>query len=186
MLSAQRGFTLLETLIAMALSSALLLGTSRLFPALQGEVLRQYSYVAQQEALWQMAFTVGKNLQRAGYCRGQCLGEAVRLMNNGSCVVLQWDANGNGRWDSAPGSQNEQTGYRLRNGSLETQKSVEDCEGTGWERMSDPTQLVVQHFSVIRQNRKTGRPLFRISLAAYLNQGGRPVELSYTVSGENL
>ena len=107
-------------------------------------------------------------------------------MNNGSCVVLQWDANGNGRWDSAPGSQNEQTGYRLRNGSLETQKSVEDCEGTGWERMSDPTQLVVQHFSVIRQNRKTGRPLFRISLAAYLNQGGRPVELSYTVSGENL
>lgn len=186
MLSVQRGFSLLETLIAMALSSVLLLGTSRLFPALQGEVLRQYSYVAQQEALWQMVFTVGKHLQRAGYCRGQCKGEAVKLMNNGSCVVFQWDANGNGRWDSTPSSQNEQTGYRLRNGSLETQKGVDRCEGSGWERMSDPTQLTVQHFSVIRQNRKSRRPLYHIRLTANVKQGGRYAEVSYTVSGENL
>ncbi|NWC61734.1 prepilin peptidase-dependent protein [Cedecea sp. P7760] len=186
MLSAQKGFTLLEMLIAMALSSVLLLGTSRLFPALQLEVLRQYGYVAQQEALWQMAFAIGKNLQRAGYCRGQCQGEGVKLTNQGGCVVVQWDANHNGRWDTAKDSQNEQTGYRLRNGNLETQKGVEHCEGSGWERMSDPAQSTVQHFSVTRQNRKTGRPLFLIKLASSLKQGGRAAEVNYVVSGENL
>lgn len=186
MLSAQRGFTLLETLIAMALGSTLLLGAARLFPALQRAVLHQYTYVAQQEALWQMVFTVGKHLQRAGYCRGSCQGEAVKLMHNGSCVILQWDANGNGRWDSTPGSQNERTGYRLRNGSLETQKGAEQCDGRGWERMSDPTQLTVQHFSVIRQNRKSRGPLFFIRLGAVVKQGRRFAEVNYTVSGENL
>lgn len=186
MLSAQRGFTLLEMLIAMALSSVLLLGTSRLFPALQLAVMRQGSDVSQREALWQMAFAVGKNLQRAGYCRGQCRGEGVKIMNQGSCVVVQWDANNNGRWDTPADSQSEQTGYRLRHGSLETQKGVENCEGSGWERMSDPSQSTVQHFSVIRQNRKTGRPLFFIELVSSVKQGGHSVEVRYVVRGENL
>ncbi|HEY3985316.1 prepilin peptidase-dependent protein [Cedecea sp.] len=186
MLNPQSGFTLLETLIAMALSSAVLLGTSRLFPALQRDIMREHTFVAQQEAMWQMAFGIGKNLQRAGYCRGQCRGEGIKLMNQGSCVLVQWDANGNGRWDAPAGSQSEQIGYRLRDGGLETQKGVENCEGNGWEKMSDPARLVVQHFSVTRQNRKTARPLFIIRLASRLTQGGRPVEVSYAVSGENL
>lgn len=101
-------------------------------------------------------------------------------------MVVQWDANNNGRWDTATGSQSEQTGYRLRNGSLETQKGVENCEGSGWERMSDPTQSTVQHFSVIRQNRKNDRPLFLIKLVSGLKQGGRLAEVRYMVSGENL
>ena len=186
MLSTQRGFTLLETLIAMALSSVVLLGASRLFPALQMEIMREYQYVAQQEAMWQLAFGVGKNLRRAGYCRGVCQGEGLRILNGGSCVLVQWDANGNGKWDASPEGQSELTGYRLRNGSLETQKGAKSCEGNGWEKMSDPELMSLQHFSITRQNRKEAKPLLSLRLAASLGNRSRISEINYIVSGENL
>lgn len=186
MLSAQRGFTLLETLIAMALSSVVLLGASRLFPVLQMEIMREYQYVAKQEAMWQLAFSVGKNLRRAGYCRGACQGEGLRILNGGSCVLVQWDANGNGKWDVSPEGQSELTGYRLRNESLETQKGAKSCEGNGWEKMSDPELMSLQHFSVTRQNRKEAKPLLSLRLAASLGNRSRISEINYIVSGENL
>ena len=71
-----RGFSLLEVLIAMAISSVLLLGASRFLPALQLGVLQQMRQQALEEDLWQPLFTVAKHIQRAGYCAGDtCHGE---------------------------------------------------------------------------------------------------------------
>ena len=65
-----RGFSLLEVLIAMAISSILLLGASRFLPALQFGIMQQMRQQALEDDLWQQLFTVAKHLQRAGYCRG--------------------------------------------------------------------------------------------------------------------
>lgn len=85
-----RGFSLIEVLIAMAISSTLLLSTSRFLPGLQHAILLQSGERALEEEIWQRLFAIGKQLQRAGYCAGSCQGEgcisagrAAALSSNG-------------------------------------------------------------------------------------------------------
>jgi prepilin peptidase dependent protein B len=182
----QRGFTLLETLIAMTLSSIVLLGAGRLFPALQRGVLLQYRQEALQESLWQLAFSIGKNLRRAGYCHGECKGKALILSQGGDCAILSWDTNSNGRWEPAGHAEAEATGYRLRSGSIETLKGATGCEGSGWEKLTDPELLTVNHFSITQQARKSLPPLLEVRLVAMLRQGGQSASLRHIVVGYNL
>lgn len=181
-----RGFTLLEMLIAMALSSIVLLGAGKLFPALQHSVLLQYQKEAHHESLWQLAFSLGKTLQRTGYCHGTCVGEALTLRQRGACVLVQWDANSNGRWEPSGHVNTEVTGFRLRNSSLETLKGAASCEGNGWERVSDPEVMIISHFSVTRRARQAEKPLLEINLQAALKNGTQSMSLRHVVVGHNL
>ena len=72
----EQGFSLLEVLIAMAISSVLLLGAARFLPALQRESLTSTRKLALEDEIWLRVFTVAKHLQRAGYCHGSCTGGA--------------------------------------------------------------------------------------------------------------
>lgn len=79
----ERGFSLLEVLIAMAISSILLLSSARFLPVLQREILRNTRQLALEDEIWQRAYTVAKHLQRAGYCRGNCVGEGLVISAKG-------------------------------------------------------------------------------------------------------
>ncbi|RPH27228.1 prepilin peptidase-dependent protein [Buttiauxella warmboldiae] len=182
----QQGFTLLETLIAMTLSSIVLLGAGRLFPALQGAILLQYQRETLQESLWQLAFSLGKQLQRAGYCHGTCQGEGLVLGKEGGCVLLQWDGNSNGRWEPPGHAETERAGFRLSGGNLEVMRGATSCEGAGWEKISDPAMMVIRSFSVTRQARLSMPPLLIISLAATFKNGQHPVSTRHIVVGYNL
>ena len=59
-----RGFSLLEVLIAMAISSILLLGASRFLPALQFGIMQQMRQQALEDDLWQQLFTVAKHCEQ--------------------------------------------------------------------------------------------------------------------------
>lgn len=74
----QRGFSLTEVLIATAISSLLLIGASRFLPGLQQAVLLQSGQRELEEEVWQRLFALGKQLQRAGYCAGNCQGKGWR------------------------------------------------------------------------------------------------------------
>ncbi len=182
----EKGFTLLEMLIAMALSSLVLLSAGRLFPALYRGVLGQYQHEALQESLWQLAFSIGKNLRRAGYCHGECKGKALVISNGGECVLLRWDSNGDGRWEPSGHPEAQATGDRLRSGSLETLKGANSCEGNGWERITDPQAMAIEHFSVTRLHRQSLPPLLAIKLVASLKGGTPSASLRHIVVGYNL
>ncbi|MEQ4382126.1 prepilin peptidase-dependent protein, partial [Klebsiella pneumoniae] len=98
----RRGFSLAEALIAMAIGSLLLMGACRFLPALQRHILRQGEQLALENELWQRVHAVGKHLQRAGYCRGSCGGAGLELAAGGECLIVRWDANSNGRWETSP------------------------------------------------------------------------------------
>ena len=182
-----QGFSLLETLIAMSISSVLLLGAARMLPALHLGVMQQTQQVTLQEDLWQLAFTLGKHLQRAGYCNGVCTGAALTVSPDGQCMIVQWDENSNGRFEAASADKAEQTGYRLSEQSLETQRGATRCAGKGWEKLTDPQKVRVDLFSVQRQNRSGLPPLLTIRLAVTpLRYGGAPVSVEHTVAGYNL
>jgi len=182
----QQGFTILETLIAMALSSLVLLGAGRLFPVLQQAVLLQYQKETLQESLWQLAFSVGKQLQRAGYCHGSCQGEGLVIRKEGECVLLQWDNNSNGRWEPSGHTETELTGFRLNGNNLEALRGASSCEGSGWEKISDPASMMIQKFSVTRLARHSLPPLLAIELVAAFKKEQIPVSLRHIVVGYNL
>ena len=88
----ERGFSLLEVLIAMAISSILLLSSARFLPALQREILRNTRQLALEDEIWQRAYTVAKHLQRAGYCRGNCVGEGLETLRGATgCTGKGWE-----------------------------------------------------------------------------------------------
>lgn len=181
-----RGFSLIEVLIAMAISSTLLLSTSRFLPGLQHAILLQSGERALEEEMWQRLFAIGKQLQRAGYCAGSCQGEGLHIGRQGSCAIVKWDANSNGTWDSSS-SENDSTGFRLESGTLESLRGATSCEGKGWDKLTDPDRLVVQKFIVSKATRPGFAPALDIELVAM--RKGYPdssVAAHYAVTGFNL
>lgn len=156
------GFTLLETLIALAVGSVLMLGATRLLPLLQGQNLRLMMQVQLNEELLQIMQTLEKVIRRAGYCHGDCHGPAFSLQSAGSCLLLRWDENSNGKWEAAGRDDSELYGFRLRADSLEMQRGVSSCQGGGWERLNDPRMIGIRAFRVTRAQRQV-----KITLGGY-------------------
>lgn len=180
-----RGFTLLEVLIAMAISTILLLGASRLLPALQFGIMQQMRQQALEEDLWQQLFTIAKHLQRAGYCAGDsCGSEPLNLAASGECLIARWDGNSNGRWETSPADDADSIGFRLKSGALETQRGAANCEGSGWYKMSDPASMIITRFQVIRHARSGFPPEFSIVLSATSGRG-ESANAQYSVTGYN-
>ncbi len=173
----RRGFSLAEALIAMAIGSLLLMGACRFLPALQRHILRQGEQLALENELW----------QRAGYCRGACGGAGLELAAGGECLIVRWDANSNGRWETSPAAAAESTGFRLRDGALETLRGASDCRGGGWEKITNPAAIVVTRFSVQRQVTPGFAPELSVTLAARsAQQTGLTSEVEQRVTGYNL
>ena len=178
----QGGFSLTEVLIATAISSLLLISASRFLPGLQRAVLLQSAQRELEEEVWQRLFALGKQLQRAGYCAGNCQGQALTIGRQGRCIIARWDANSNGYWDSSA-SENDSTGFRLESGALETLRGATSCEGKGWEKLTDPDRLTIAHFVVRRVEHAGFAPELNIELAARRkDEKGEPWQALYTVT----
>lgn len=143
------GFSLLEMLIAMSISAVLMVGAGRFMPLLLGENLRLQQRVQLQTELQQILSTLEKAVRRAGYCQGECGSGGLTLAE--SCLLIRIDENSNGRWEGIGHGESDYYGYRLRQKQLEMQRGVDNCNGGGWERLSDPDFLSVEAFHVQRE-----------------------------------
>ena len=183
----ERGFSLLEMLIAMAISSILLLSSARFLPALQREILRNTRQLILEDEIWQRGYTVAKHLQRAGYCRGNCVGEGLVISAKGDCVIARWDANSNGVWESGPVKEADSIGFRLQDKVLETVRGATGCTSKGWDKMTDPATMQIEAFQVERLNFSGYSPLLTLRLRGVSNdQPQKVVEAIYSVTGFNL
>lgn len=66
----RKGFSLLEVLIAMTISSILLLSRSRFLPGLQRGVLLQSGQQTLEDEVWQRLFAIGKQLREQDTVQG--------------------------------------------------------------------------------------------------------------------
>ncbi|MBD9553538.1 prepilin peptidase-dependent protein [Pantoea sp. PNT01] len=171
------GFSLLEMLIAMAISAVIMLSVGRFLPLLLAENADVLQRAQLRQELQQMMATLEKSVRRAGYCHGECGKEALKISEN--CLLLRWDENSNGQWEGVSHAESDYYGYRLRQQQLEMQRGVEQCQSAGWERLSDPAFMTVEQFSVSQQGRQV-----RIVLQG---RAGRWLEtVESWIEGENL
>jgi prepilin peptidase dependent protein B len=173
------GFSLIETLVALALSGMLMLGALRLLPQLQQQNLALQSRLLLQEELQQMLNVLEKAVRRAGYCHGNCQGAPLIVQRD--CLLVRWDENSNGRWEGPEQGESEWYGYRLRNQRLEMQRGVARCEGSGWESLSDPATLLVSELTFTRRQQQVILTLG----GASLRFPGLSITLSSVVSAYN-
>lgn len=138
-LRCQRGMSLLSLMLALFLGALVLSAALRLVSELrrQGLVaLRQQQRMDEAEGL---LARLEKDLRRSGFCTPPCRRPALPVQIGAiggeaaaSCVLLGYDLDGDGAV-----AADEQFGWRLRQGALETRRGASACEGSGWERVSD-------------------------------------------------
>jgi prepilin peptidase dependent protein B len=100
---------------------------------------------------------------------------------------VSWDSNSDGVWNSAPPSESDTTGFRLRDGALETLRGASACSGKGWEKMTNPAAIQVTAFQVTRLERAGFAPELSITLAAHSVADPQiRARAEYGVTGYNL
>jgi prepilin peptidase dependent protein B len=147
-----QGFTLPEVMLALTFGSAITLAAAKALPVLRQQSTDTLLYYQLDLVLRQVLFSIEKDLRRAGFCAGECRGKAIQISNAegeapGSCVIIAYDFNRNGRWDNG-NNEADYFGYRLRQGALEGQRGVTQCTGAGWERLVDQDQVQITTFSI--------------------------------------
>lgn len=158
-----QGFSLIEMLLAIAIGSILMMATGKMLPLLQRETLQLQLRMQLQEELLQLIMLMDKAVRRAGYCHGECKGAPLRLQEG--CMLVKWDENSNGKWEGAEYADSEFWGYRLRNQSLEISRGAQSCDGTGWERISDPKIILLNSLQFVRHEQ-----IVRITLSGQARQ----------------
>lgn len=166
-----QGFTLPEVLMAISIGSMLMLSAAQLYPLLRQRSQSLGRHFQLDQLLRGTAFNIEKDLQRAGFCNGECQGKAVAIGNSegeraNSCVIIAYDLNRNGRWDPPGSSEPDYFGYRLRQGGIETQRGTDSCTGGGWEKLLDPSEVQVTEFNVTDTLASERGHLYSITLSA--------------------
>jgi len=170
-----RGFTLPEVMIAMGVGSMLMLSAAQIYPLIRQRSQSLGRHYQLEQLLRQTTFAIGKDLRRAGFCNGNCEGKPVIVSNAvgetaGSCVIVIYDLNRNGRWEGPGAAESEYFGYRLRQGGIEIQRGAGDCGSSGWEKLLDPSEVNVTKFSVTEHISPGSAGLYSLQLDAQWSQ----------------
>lgn len=167
----ERGFTLPEAMLAMAIGSMLILGAMQFFPLLRQRTQSLSQHYQLDNLLRQTARTLQKDFRRAGFCAGVCGGKPFTIGQasgeaKGSCIIVSYDLNRNGRWEPPGHTEAEYFGYRLRGNMLESQRGMNQCNGNGWERMLDPAEVQIRNFNIEAITSEAGATLLELNIEA--------------------
>ncbi|WGL98794.1 prepilin peptidase-dependent protein [Arsenophonus sp. aPb] len=149
----QQGFSLIEVLISLIISSIVFLAIITLYPILTQQIHRLYQTYHLDIVARQFLLMLEKDARRSGYCFGECVGVALKISEKSgeaehSCIRLIYDYNLDGKWEKAKDETSDFFIYRMHRGMLEIHRSGIDCEGQGWINLFDPKQIVVSQFAL--------------------------------------
>lgn len=173
-----RGFTLPEMLLALSLSSLIMLSAAQWYPILRNQSQNSAQYFRLEQLLSAVVSGIEKDVRRAGFCAGECQGTPISLGNYpgespNSCLNVSYDLNRNGVWDGETMQEEESFGYRLRAGALEIQSGAHNCHGDRWEKLFDPQEVTLTHFHVQPLSGLSARRMYEVRLSGFWTK--RPV-----------
>ena len=186
------GFTLPEVMLALSIGSIIVLAASQVFPKLRHQITLLQQRYHLELVLSQAMAVLEKDLRRAGFCQGECQGNAITTHHYSgempdSCLILAYDLNRNGRWEGEKHTESEYFGYRLRNKGLEAQRGERNCAGSSWENLLDPKEVIITHFSVRKLPESASSQMYIVQLAGQKTaHSAVRHQLIYTIRGNNL
>ncbi|WP_340617371.1 prepilin peptidase-dependent protein [Xenorhabdus entomophaga] len=170
----QAGFSLLEIMVAMLISSVIFIAMTKTYPVLSGQVFDLYRKYRLHYLVNRTVYLMEKDIRRAGYCQDkkQCEGEPLVIKNKNtepasSCFIVAFDLNLNNRWEKPDHIESEFFGYRLNNRALEWKRGVDNCQENGWERLFDPKEIVIDAFHLEKSQAKKGLIFVTLSIQAH-------------------
>ena len=160
----QHGFTIIEVMIAMVISSALITAVYQTFHSQQRSYLMQSGTAAMQQNLRGGMYLMNRELRSSGYNPTKTIANYVSFVTgfpapndqvvvnyatDHSIVAFTLDANGNGVIDP---SSNEQIAYRFNNDPDPDKKALERFNAIGhkWETVA--TNIDAVYFAYFDQN----------------------------------
>ena len=152
----QRGFTLIEMLVALAISSLICIAVMSSIPSIFKEAYRAYFQYQLNREVWQILLNMEKDFRRIGYCSdSDCAGEPIAISakslseGRNTCIIFAYDQDLSGKWVDVKSKTTETDffGYRLNNGKLESNRNVRDCRGTRWQSLFDAKLVTVKKLS---------------------------------------
>ena len=172
MLRKVAGFSLLEVVLVLLLSSVMLLSITAWLPELIKHHLTVYQRYRLDNIFNQVVAKIAKDLQRAGFIfQGKVIGDAVSFQASGqgssACLIIYYDLDSNGKIDRGTTAESELFGYRLQQGAIEQGRGRADCQGSGWEKITDKNEIEVTHFQLVTHHLTKNSPLFEIQLTGH-------------------
>lgn len=147
-----QGFSLLEVVVAIAIGGMMMLAIAETYPRLLQQNQTIYRRYRLEQAMRQGLFSLQKDLRRAGFSFDMTGSLPVIISHHqsesaASCVIIRYDFNRNGKIELT-GSEADSFAYRLHQGALEHFRGGADCQGSGWEKLFDPSEIVITDFKV--------------------------------------
>lgn len=149
----QRGFSLIEILIAMAISSLVCISAMSALPVLFKQTYRSYFQYQLDREVRHVLLSMEKDFRRIGYCGNKhCEGDPIKITSkllsqgNNSCIIFAYDQDLSGKWvdSKAKKVDSDYFGYRLNNEKLESNRNVSHCDGTRWQSLLDDKLVKVK------------------------------------------
>jgi prepilin-type N-terminal cleavage/methylation domain-containing protein len=153
----QKGFSLIEMMIAAAIGLLLLSSVMSLFTSSMKHTSDSNRLIRLNQELDSVIDLMAGELRRAGYNGTSNNGTYLATNNTSfgvtipsgqnSCIVYSYDKNSDGAIDN-----NEKFGFRLQNNIVQYSESVDSCDGT-WQPITDPSAIVVTAltFSIVER-----------------------------------
>ena len=152
------GLSLIELMVALALSSVGMLATSSLLTATTSQYFNLEQTIRLHSELNLIATVLHEDIQNAGFDGkaifrdNQSLSPSSPFKNTltissfgkepaNSCITFAHDINANGELNLS--SPNERRGYRLRDGAIEVRISGKGCQDKGWQDLTSTSQLTI-------------------------------------------
>lgn len=177
------GFTLIELLVAISIGSLVLMASVKILPILNKSAQIFNEQLRLELLLEQILQVIEKDIKRAGFCSGfNCQGEMLQISqatgeSPNSCILIRYDLNKNGIWETT-GDDSEIFSYRLKQGAIETHRSLDHCDGVGWEKLLDLDEVFITEFSIQQMNSPASNGVYMLKVNGELKNNKKSQQIS--------
>lgn len=152
-----RGFSLLEMLFSLLLTSMLLMSLMTFYPKFQLDILKLYQQNRLEDSVNQALSGLIKDIKRAGFIADtldKVAGRAIEINSLNNCIIIRYDSSITGMWRNniRDPKNSDIFVYRFYKNNLEYQVGVNHCKGTGWEKLFDNNEVKVHSLYIKQHN----------------------------------
>ncbi|XKM12601.1 prepilin peptidase-dependent protein [Orbaceae bacterium ac157xtp] len=180
------GFSLLEMLFTLLISSIILFAGLTFYPSFQLSITHVYQTYRVSEVIDQTMNSIIKDIKRAGFIANDPTTNTIKsyeINAKNNCIIIRYDSNSNGHWilESDDPQYVDVFAYRFNQNNLEYKTGANKCSGSAWEKLFDPKEIKINQFYINQIDN-----IFTITISASLkNKPSINYQQTYRVKNEN-